>query len=72
MYSVIALKILQQVEYFIDYKNALIKLLFRLMIQNKNKGANKPPFPFSAYVLRSYSSEPSDNARSKMQHKNSN
>ena len=34
MYSVIALKILQQVEYFIDYKNALIKLLFRLMIQN--------------------------------------
>lgn len=33
------------------------------MIQYKNKQTNKPqpPFPFSAYVLRSYSSEPMEN-----------
>lgn len=42
------------------------------MIQNKNQTANKAPFPFSAYVLRSYSSEPADNTRIKLQHRNSN
>lgn len=38
------------------------------MIQNRDK-ANKAPFPFSAYVLRSYSSEPTEHTRSKIQHK---
>jgi hypothetical protein len=42
------------------------------MIQYKNKQANKAPFPFSAYVLRSYSSEPADNNRAKAKSKNSN
>ena len=37
------------------------------MIEYKNKGANKigGPFPFSAYVLRSYSSEPVDQSKPK-------
>lgn len=42
------------------------------MIQYKNKQASKAPFPFSAYVLRSYSSEPTDNNRVKVHSKNSN
>lgn len=44
------------------------------MIQYKNKQANKiqAPFPFSAYVLRSYSSEPADNNRTKPKPKNNN
>ncbi len=44
------------------------------MIQYKNKQANKlqAPFPFSAYVLRSYSSEPADHNRAKAKSKNNN
>lgn len=42
------------------------------MIQYKNKQVNKGPFPFSAYVLRSYSSEPADNSRAKAKSKNNN
>lgn len=42
------------------------------MIQYKNKQVSKGPFPFSAYVLRSYSSEPADNNRGKPKSKNSN
>jgi|688.fasta_scaffold56449_1 hypothetical protein len=42
------------------------------MIQYKNKPGNKTPFPFSAYILRSYSSEPADNNRVKAKSKNAN
>lgn len=42
------------------------------MIQYKNKQVNKGPFPFSAYVLRSYSSEPADNNRAKPKSKHRN
>lgn len=44
------------------------------MIQYKNKQANKlqAPFPFSAYVLRSYSSEPTDKSRAQQRSKNNN
>jgi hypothetical protein len=42
------------------------------MIQYKNKPGNKAPFPLSAYILRSYSSEPADNNRSKVRSKNNN
>ena len=42
------------------------------MIEYKNRVVNRmaSPFPFSAYVLRSYSSEPTDQHRSKPQTRN--
>ena len=43
------------------------------MIEYKNRALSKKggaPFPFSAYVLRSYSSEPTDQQKPKLRTKN--